>query len=288
MRAEDIYIRDPFIYTEDGVAYLIGTTDENAWGGKAKGFLGYKSTDLVNFEGPFVLFEADKDFWADENFWAPELHKYKGKYYIFASFKSKDRRRASQALVSDAPFGKYVPLGKPFTPPEWECLDATLYEENDAAYTVFCHEWVQCADGEMCLGKFGGGFDKLAGSPEVLFCASEAPWTVGYEGSNYITDGPFLYRLKSGKLLMLWSSLGKDGYAMGMSVSENGIKGPWKHLKEPLFGANGGHGMVFCFKGKLYVSLHCPNQPHMSERPRFYEAEEREDRLVLKNDKESV
>lgn len=288
MRAEDIYLRDPFVFVEDGVAYLIGTTDENAWCGKAKGFCGYKSTDLVRFEGPYVLFEAGKDFWADENFWAPELHKIGGKYYIFASFKSEGKRRASQALVSDKPFGRYVPVGKPFTPPAWECLDATFFSEGGKAYTVFCHEWVQCKDGEMCLGALNADMDELEGEPKVLFRASEAPWTSPFNGNNFITDGPFLYRLASGKLLMLWSSLGKDGYAMGMSVSEKGICGPWKHLRQPLFGADGGHGMAFCFNGKLYVSLHCPNQPHMSERPFFYEAEECDDRLVLKNDKESV
>ena len=58
MKANEIYMRDPFIFVEDGVAYLVGTTDENAWGGPASGFLGYKTEALENFEGPFTLFET--------------------------------------------------------------------------------------------------------------------------------------------------------------------------------------------------------------------------------------
>lgn len=282
MKANEIYIRDPFIFVEDGVAYLVGTTDENAWGGPASGFLGYKTEDLENFEGPFTLFEATPDFWANEHFWAPELHKIGGKYYLSASFKKEGVHRASQLLVSDSPMGKYVPLEKPFTPAEWECLDATMYEENGKLYTVFCHEWTQVGDGEMRLGELNAQMTDLIGEPVLLFKASDAPWVRSYNGKDFVTDGPYLYPLKSGKLLMLWSSGGEKGYAMGMAISENGVKGPWKHLEKPLFDEDGGHGMVFSFKGKTYVSLHCPNGPHLDERPHFYEVEEDGDRLKIK------
>ena len=82
MKLNDIYLRDPYVYVEDGVCYLVGTSDIQAWGGKASGFLGYKSSDLQNFEGPFALFENTPSFWADENFWAPELHFINGEWHI--------------------------------------------------------------------------------------------------------------------------------------------------------------------------------------------------------------
>jgi hypothetical protein len=50
---------------------------------------------------------------------------------------------------------------------------------------------------------------------------------------DFVTDGPFIHKLENGKLLMLWSSDGKDGYAMGMAISSNGIKGPWSHFEKP-------------------------------------------------------
>lgn len=282
---KDIYIRDPFIYVEDDVAYLVGTTDASAWGGPAKSFLGYKSKDLVNFEGPFVLFEANKNFWSDENYWAPELHKVNGKYLLVASFFKQGRMRRSQILLSDSPLGRYQPVKTPFTPEEWMSLDATLWEENGKLYTVFCHEWIQTCDGEMVLGELSDDYCSLVNPPIKLFTASQAPWVVvnkDFNRSGYVTDGPFIYKLKNGNLAMVWSSFSKDGYAVGISISSHGIKGPWIHQKEPLYNKDGGHSMIFNFKGKLYLSLHCPNSPHMMERAHFYEIEEVDGAIKIK------
>jgi GH43 family beta-xylosidase len=289
MKRNEIFMRDPFLYVEDGIGYLVGTTCKNAWSGPATSFLGYTTTDLENFEGPFVLFENNDEFWAEENFWAPELHKYDGKYYLIASFYKKGKCRASQMLVSDTPMGKYIPLAKPFTPENWECLDATIYEEDGKLYTIFCHEFLQTHDGEMCLAELNEDLISLKTEPKVLFKASWAPWVVSHDNADskftnedFVTDGPFIHKLENGKLLMLWSSDGKDGYAMGMAISSNGIKGPWSHFEKPLFGKDGGHGMYFEFKGKKYISLHHPNMPFLSERPYFFEVEEKEDKLSIK------
>jgi len=283
MNINDIYMRDPFIYVEDGVAYLVGTTDETCWGGKAASFLGYKSKDLVNFEGPFVLFENDGKFWSDENYWAPELYKVNGKYLLIASFFKQGKMRRSQILVSDSPMGKYKPTDKPFTPEDWMSLDATLWKENGKLYTAFCHEWLQIHDGEIVYAELNDDLCSLKQEPKKLFSASEAPWVrkiSNTEPYDYVTDGPFFYQLSNGDLAMLWSSQGEHGYACGIAISHNGIKGPWEHVKEPLFKENGGHGMIFKFNGQTYLSLHCPNEPHLAERPHFYKLEEKDGQLI--------
>ena len=282
MKLQDIYIRDPYLFVEDGVGYLVGSTDAQCWGGQASGFQGYRTKDLENFEGPFELFARTDDFWADENFWAPELHAYGGKYYIFASFYKKGKRRATQALVSDTPFGSYVPAAKPFTPSAWDCLDGTLFVENGTPYTVFCREWLDCSNGEIYLGQLNARLDGLTQEPQLLFRATDAPWVRSHNGRDFITDAPYLYPLKSGKLLMLWSSYGEGGYTLGTAVSENGVRGPWKHHSKPLYASDGGHGMIFSWQGKQYLILHAPNEPHMSERAHFYEIEEQEDNIILK------
>ncbi len=283
MNIKDIPIRDPYIYVEDGVAYMVGTTAEAAWGGKRKGFCGYKSRDLVNFEGPFVLFEAGEGFWADQDFWAAELHKYNGKYCLFISCKAEGKCRASQVLTCDTPFGTYVPAAAPLTPEDWECLDATLYEEDGVAYTVYCHEWLQCRDGEMILARLKEELDGTVEEPQLLFKATEAPWIAPLGDGNYITDGPFLRKQANGSLLMLWSSFSSTGYALSMAVSKHGIRGPWRQIEQPLFRNNGGHGMVFDFAGKTYVALHCPNDPDGAERACFYPVEEDGDILRIVN-----
>jgi len=284
IKREDLFIRDPFVYVEDDVAYLVGTTDRDYFDGPAQGYLGYKTTDLENFEGPYELFKVTPDFWGEKNCWACELHKVRGKYYLSASCKGEVHPRAGQIFVSDAPFGKYTPIQKPFTPEGWECLDPTLYEEDGKLYTVFCHEWLQCHDGEIVLGELNDTLDGLKGEPTVLFRASEAPWSVGLNGGkDFITDGPFLYPLKSGKLLMLWTSRGENNcYKMGMAVSERGVKGPWRQYSKPLYEEDGGAGMIFNFRGKKYLSLHKPDAPMYQERAFFYEIEETEDGVVIK------
>jgi hypothetical protein len=75
--------------------------------------------------------------------------------------------------------------------------------------------------------------------------------------------------LANGKLAMLWSSVGHAGYALGVALSDGGIRGPWRQQTEPLFSRDGGHGMVFkAFDGDLRLALHTPNQTPL-ERPVF-------------------
>lgn len=286
MNIKDIRIRDPFILPDDDhkTYYLYGTTDENVWEGKGTGFNVYQSSDLENWDGPFSAFRPNHTFWADRHFWAPEVHVYQGKYYMLASFKAKDKCRGTQILVSNQPKGPFIPLtDEPVTPRNWECLDGNLYiDRNNQPWMVFCHEWLQVQDGEICAIKLSRDLKIAVNEPITLFRASEAKWTVPAHQSNYVTDGPFLYETTKGILLMLWSSRGKNGYAIGVSVSQSGdITGPWNHYKNELLEKDGGHGMLFhTFEGQLMLTIHSPNKtPH--ERPDFFRIQEQEDHLLV-------
>jgi hypothetical protein len=195
---------------------------------------------------------------------------------MFASFKDEGRRRATHILTADSPLGPFAPLGaEAVTPPDWECLDGTLFVENGQPWIVFCHEWVQVKDGEMCALALSPDLKTPLGAPQRLFCASEAPWVIALHPGDYVTDGPFLYRAANGELLLVWSSFGDQGYAMGIARSTSGtLRGPWQQDAQPLFAKDGGHGMLFrTFSGKLMVTLHTPNlTPH--ERPVFMELAE--------------
>ena len=70
--------------------------------------------------------------------------------------------------------------------------------------------------------------------------------------------------------MMLWSSHGKDGYAQAAAYSDNGdITGNWTPAAEPIFGRDGGHGMIFRdFEGVQHLVLHAPNE-NPYERPVF-------------------
>ncbi|MNO34209.1 Glycosyl hydrolases family 43 [compost metagenome] len=268
LETSDIQIRDPYILTlkNEACYYMYGTTDSQPWGGKATGFDAYRSKDLKTWEGPFEVFRPTADFWADENFWAPEVHRYNGKYYMLASFKAEDHCRGTQILEADTPEGPFIPLtSSPITPLDWECLDGTLYiDPQNKPWIVYCREWLEVYDGEIYAQQLSENLSDTVGEPLLLLRASEAPWVVLNEEngrSGYVTDAPFLISSPDGQLYMIWSSQGKEGYAIGLARSLSGtVSGPWIHEKQPLFSKDGGHGMIFeALDGLQMVSLHRPN-----------------------------
>lgn len=275
MKFNEINIRDPFILVHNGKYYMYGTRGWNS-----TGFDVYVSDDLENFTEAKPVFEKPDGFWGTKEYWAPEVHEYKGKFYMFATFHSETRRRGTQILVSDTPDGTFVPHSKePITPADWEALDGTLYVSKDGTpYMVFCHEWLQVKDGTMCAIKLKDDLSAPIGEPFVLFSASEYP-NANTDTENFVTDGPFLYRAENGRLLMLWSTLAHNAYAEALCYSDNGeIDGNWIQCKEPLFDKDGGHGMVFTDKdGKLNFIMHSPNRPQFAERPVLKEIYETED-----------
>ena len=275
MKREEIRIRDPFILTDKTTKtyYMYGTTDleYDSYASYPK-FSVYVSKDLENFEGPFIVFDGEQSgFWATYDYWAAEVWQYEGKYYLFGSFKADGKCRATQLLKSDSPLGPFKPISeRPQTPETWECLDGTLWVENGTPYMVFCHEWLQCEDGEMCAVELSKDLTRAVSEPFVLFKASDNPFVSTFVGGGFqncrVTDGPFLFS-ENGKLKMIWSSHSGGKYAVLEAVADS-LKGRWSHRK-PRFDFDGGHAMLFeTFEGKKYFSLHQPNLPS-NERATF-------------------
>lgn len=292
MKLNEIHIRDPFILVEDDKYYLYGSRGPEAWG-KCTGLDVYVSDDLEDWSEPVEVFNGTGGFWSDTNYWAPEVHKYRGSYYMFASFISDTRRRGTQILKADSPMGPFLPHSDgPVTPAEWECLDGTLYVENGKPYIVFCHEWTQVRDGEMCVMELTEDLKAPAAPPVLLFKASEPSWSTGYGNSDlqtdrsersYVTDGPFLYKTAGDRLIMIWSSFSEGEYCEGLAYSDNGsISGNWEHDDRLLFAKDGGHGMLFMDKnGTLKFICHQPNQTP-DERPVMVDITEENDTLYVK------
>lgn len=285
MKLTEINIRDPFVLTHDGKYYLYGTRGPTCWG-PADGFDVYVSEDMENWSEPHVCFRNDGSFWADRNYWAPEVYLYKGSFYMFASFKNDSVRRGTAILRSDSPLGLFEPHSEGcITPADWECLDGTFYVSPEGRpYMIFCHEWVQAGDGEICAIELTADLKFPAGEPFLLFRASEASWSKTMHHSSGIsgcvTDGPFMWRTSDGTLLCLWAGFSEGGYTEGIAISDSGdITGKFTQL-EPLFKDDGGHGMVFRdLGGRLWLTLHSPNE-HLMERPLFHPIEDVVGKLV--------
>ena len=285
--ASEIRIRDPFVLpvSEENAYYLYGT-------GRPLGELGfdaYRSIDLRQWEGPFPVFRPPRDFWGTRTFWAPEVHRYRGRYCLFGSFAPPEGKghRGTHVLAADSPRGPFVPVGpRAQTPAAWDCLDGTLYvDDANEPWMVFCHEWIQAVDGEICAMRLNTELDTACGEAIRLFRASDAGWPIemafhGKKGT--VTDGPFLHRHHSGALLMLWSSFAPGPrYAIGLARSASGnVLGPWTHEPAPWFQDDGGHAMLFrTFGGTPMIAFHQPN--HTPEHLVIRSIEETADGLRL-------
>ncbi len=307
---DQIAIRDPFIYADESTQtyYLYGATRLESDRPRGRhGVKVYSSSDLKTWVGPKLVFETPEESWADctHGVWAPEMHPYMGKYYLFATFTNENdeleqvegrprvMRRATQILVSDTPDGEFKPIGenRQTTPQEWMSLDGTLWVEDGKPYMIFCHEWIQTTNGTMEYAELSEDLSHFVSEPKTQFKALDAEWVISLDSyknepiEGYITDGCFLHRLPSGRLVMLWSSFGEDGYAVSTAVSSNDkLSGEWSHRKEPLYREHGGHPMLFkTFDGRLMMSLHYPNggaEPHT----RLFELTETENDLEIKEE----
>ena len=303
---QEIRIRDPYIYTDTVThRYYMYAQMDNRLGGlgdekKPKGVEVYISSDLKEWQPPQTVLLLPDDFWARNMVWAPEMHEYNGKYYLFVTLTSSELhknmkkpdgatnwppfyKRGTQIFVAHSPLGPFQPFdNKPHTPESWMALDGTLYIEDNKPYMIFCHEWVEIVDGSMDYIQLSSDLSKPVGDPIKMFHASEANWSTSK--NNKVTDGCFMHKTKSGKLMMIWSSFGVKGYAIGIAESESGkLKGPWIQQKELLYEQNGGHGMIFkTFENKLFLAFHQPNSPKGHERLKLVEIEDTGESLKLK------
>lgn len=321
LRLDDISVHDPWILTDQssGTYYLYTSSlFVRSSGNHHSGVVAYMSRDLKTWSGPYWVFEVPNDSWANptEGVWAPEVHVYKGKYYLFATLNNYEKTiyttgrqatdgskgtqisitydgvgphlRGTQVFVSDSPAGPFKTiLDKPIPPADYMTLDGTFYVEDGIPYMVYAHEWVQIVDGSMEAIQMKRDLSTQAGKPLFLFKGSDAPWLGDPRNTvntpqNYVTDGPELYRTRAGKLLMIWSSYRRGLYVETLAHSTSGkLIGPWRQ-DDVLVGEDSGHGMLFhTFDKRLMLILHQPFDSRLS-RARLYEVEDTGDSIRLK------
>ncbi len=296
IKTSKIRIRDPFILVDKQkkVYYMYAqTANRTGKQNPTEGIEVYRSKDLKTWTEPSLALQLPKDAWGSKSLWAPEVHKYKGKYYMFVTPTSNDlikkgkNKRGTQIFYSDSPMGPFEEFAnKSQTPTDWMTLDGTLYVENYTPYMIFCHEWVQRGVGSMDLVKLKDDLSATTGKITTLFDAHSIKEIDKKLQPNVITDGCFLYKSpKSGKLFMIWSNFVKGrGYCVILAESKsNKIAGPWVQ-KKLLYTKNGGHGMIFRdLKGQLMLSLHQPNSG-AKERLHLFKIEDTANTLNIKEE----
>ena len=261
-------LRDPFVVMGDDCYYLYGT-DVSQSGWEDTSWACYRS-DGKSLSGKWEklktpVYTRPKN--AKKNLWAPEVHKYNGYYYMFASyFSSATGHRGCSILKSESLEGPFVEITDGhITPKDWDSIDGTFWvDEEGQPWMVFVHEWTSTDDGigRMAAARLSFDLTRFISEPVELFRADDAPWA-----NVQVTDGCFLYMTESGRLLMIWSNSYNDEYRIGIAYSKDGrVDGEWIQEEKPLFTKemggkhDGGHGMIFTANdGQTYLSLHSPN-----------------------------
>ncbi|MDY3761220.1 MAG: family 43 glycosylhydrolase [Eubacteriales bacterium] len=275
-------IRDPFILEDNGVYYMYGT-----------GWKYYKNTsgDLNGeWTGPYPCIDWNNisenipDY--EKDCWAPEVYKYNGSYYMITTYNSSERGssdgehkydgRGTVILRAEDPEGPFTKWSDgQITPDTWDCIDGTLYIDDEGQpWLYFVHEWTS-TDGE------GGKFSCAKLSSDLKTLISE-PKDVFNAGG--VTDGCFIYTAANGDLLSLWSTYDDDyGYCVNVIRSKNGIDGDWlfdSMLYSSYYGAeSGGHGMLFTDSdGRMKMSFHIDSDKNYAA---FINVKEENNRLVI-------
>lgn len=239
--------------------------------------------------------------------WAPELHKYDGNYYIFATYFCRDAshdspyddgsglgHRASIILKASDPMGPYELVSKNAegeyghsTPANWDTIDATLYvDKNGDPWMVFVHEWTSIGVGDFSVVKLSKDLSTALTEPQTIFTAKAQ---IGDKTTNYVTDGCWMYTTEGGELLCLWSSFIDGKYVVACARSKSGdILGPWEQDEELLYEKgmyndyDGGHPCILTREdGQMYLVFHSPNDSGIStELPTFIPIIEKDNKLV--------
>ncbi len=291
---DSIRLSDPAVLADEAtdMYYMTGT-----------GGMMWTSPDLKYWDGPYRVTQFSADAWTGNRpmIWAAELHRYRNKYYYFATFTNQDvhttglrgnkiERRASQVMVADSARGPYYLFGdSTYLPSNRPTLDGTFWVDTDGKpYMVYCGEWLYDWNGTIEKIELKPDLSGTIGEPKVLFRASESPWSREIEDNqvkfNKVTDGPWLFRTGTGRLGMLWTSWVYQDYTQGVAYSESGtLDGPWIQEPNPITPPNYGHSMLFrTFDGQWMMSVHShakDNRGRTIRTPHFFKVDLSGDKL---------
>ena len=295
-------IRDPYILADPATRtyYMYETRSPYFGEPYARGVDVRTSRDLETWSPIHEVMSVPTNLQC-RTVWAPEVHIYRGAYYLFTTlsfypspaddipimtddpaWKPADNikpcRRGVWVYRADSPLGPFLPVADgSLTPRNWMALDGSLLVDGGKPYMVFCHEWIQTKFGRIDIAEMSGDLSRLVGEPKVLFDSR----AVGPEGGR-VTDGCFCYRSpKTGRLFMIWSTFYRRNYTVFSCESANGgAEGPWIGQKL-IFERNGGHGMLFrTFDGGLKLVLHQPERRGY-ERVAFFDVMDGDDGLSV-------
>ncbi len=213
---------DPCLLKHEGVYYLYCTSDNNS----DIGIPVYKSTDLVNWEGPCgvgpdgMALHKD-DVWGEKWFWAGEVIEKNNKFYIYPSVEEH-----LIAAVSDSPLGPFKQeIKKPMH--DFREIDAGAFTDDDGkSYFYF----VRFDNANVIFAaEFNDDMISIKEETVTECIRPELPWEKGpYEPEWPVTEGPYTFK-RNGVYYLVYTAnhfLSKE-YSIGYATSKSPL-GPWE------------------------------------------------------------
>ncbi len=256
LQSKQLSFGDPYILLDNGTYYIYGTSSD-------EGIEVYKSTDLVNWEGPCGVKDGfalrKEDVWGSKWFWAPEVYKINNKYYMFFSVEEH-----LAVAISNSPTGPFVQEKKQ-TLFETKAIDGHLFIDNNGKKYLY---YVAFTNGNV-IWMCEMNDNLLSVKPNTIkecFGRSQ-PWEFSpKEIVGNVNEGPFIIK-KNKTYYMVYSAnhYASPDYGIGFATASS-PEGPWTKfagnpiLQSPDTLKGTGHCSLFYDKkGKLAIVYHAHN-----------------------------
>lgn len=263
-------VADPFIFSADGVYYMVATT-----GGT--NFVGYR-TDTLAERSPSARFTAMRPApWAGADHWAPEVYEYNGRYCMLFSARgkgAKDYCRLGIAFAEKAG-DRFICQETPLLDLGYTIIDASLLVDDDGTPYIFYSANLNRGDHYESI-TYGVEMQRdlsgMVGEPVKLIEATE-PWETR-TGRRVWAEGGVVQ--KHDGLYYLYYSCnvysGKD-YSVGVATAKSPL-GPYeKYAGNPLLTyqqaqdgsilvSGPGHNSFFTVGGETFTAYHTHCKPN--------------------------
>lgn len=245
-----IRMGDPFVMLYENTYYLYGTT---------RNFCCWWSKDFADWEYAGPAYRTQQNPWATGSFWAPEVHRYRGKFYLIYSAKGPDRRvsptqtqdaRPKEHMwiclaASDKPEGPFVDVKTPLFMDDESCIDGHLFlDDGDVPYIYFTrvgatgNPYASPPTGYMYGKTYGARLSpdltQLQGEP-VLCVQADQAWEQPESMFSRCNEGAFVFK-RGGRYYMTYSAYhyARPEYGIGCATASSPL-GPWtKSPNNPL------------------------------------------------------
>lgn len=207
---------DPLVVNDQGTYYAFATQrDEHA-------HQVITSKDLVHWKKEKSI---PAPAWATGQLWAPEVHKWKGKWYLFCSGLDKDsKKRDLTVAVADKPTGPYTYIAKLIpgasenpTGTDEGAIDPTVFIEKGVLYLLYIREAVPRA---IKIVRLSDDLKSTIGEPKVVITITrdveqgilDAPTMIKRNGTYYLlfSTGWFQSDNKNDSKYQIWAATSKS------------------------------------------------------------------------------